>query len=547
MPARILMVDDELGMRDLVQYELSQLGYLVTVASDGLAALQLLRESEFELIISDVTMPRMNGIELLKAARALAPSTEVVIATGNADLPSAIECLRAGAFDLLEKPVDLDALVATVQRGLQRREQRELATLQTASQTIFTAKDLHALGEVIVKVTAAAMGADDALLLVPGREGQLQVAHAHGLGEKALDELRAALAVAPSAAALAEALSEPLVVDVPASHPLFPVLGSARGLGAGLTYPLRSGRRVVGVLCLHRRGDGARSFRSQDLERVGILGAQMLLALENARLSQISVDSERLAELGQLAAGVAHEINNPVAYVVASHAFLKEGADGLKDLGAAIDRGAGLAEVQQSWRALGGAGFLEDFRASLADASEGTGRIQEIASDLRTIARSDEGIANLIDLNETIRAALRIAGAEIRHRATVIPHFGPDVGIRGNAGRLSQVFVNLLVNAAQAMAGNRKAEIRVTTRREGERVIAEIADTGAGIAPEHLGRMFEAFFTTKPEGKGTGLGLSISRETVRRHGGDILVKSELGAGTTFTIILPADRAGRLAG
>jgi signal transduction histidine kinase len=192
---------------------------------------------------------------------------------------------------------------------------------------------------------------------------------------------------------------------------------------------------------------------------------------------------------------------------------------------------ARLGEVQ-------GVGALQ---AGVADALEGSRRASTIVRDLRIFARGNDDVKkSAFDVNDAIRMALRMAQHELKHRATVVTQLGEIPQVVGQLTEVSQVFLNLLVNAAHAiLPGNpRSNRVHVVTAVAGERALAKVSDTGSGIAPEALPRIFEPFFTTKPAGVGTGLGLAISRDIVCRIGGEIRVESAVGRGTTFTVDLP---------
>ena len=192
------------------------------------------------------------------------------------------------------------------------------------------------------------------------------------------------------------------------------------------------------------------------------------------------------------------------------------------------------------------AASLAEVVTILADVDEGAHRIRDIAGDLDAFSRTDGELVP-IDLRAVADSALRMATPEVRHKARVTKHYGDVPRVLGSTSRLSQVILNLVVNASHAIARNAYAsnEIVVRIRSEGTNVVVEVHDTGSGIAPEHLGRLFTPFFTTKPVGQGTGLGLSISREIVRALGGDIEVESVPGAGTTMRVVLPAAPAAAL--
>jgi PAS domain S-box-containing protein len=209
--------------------------------------------------------------------------------------------------------------------------------------------------------------------------------------------------------------------------------------------------------------------------------------------------TDRMAALGTLAAGVAHEINNPLAY-----AYL-----GLSIAARALDRPDGR----------------EDLRSAIASATEGIERVRAIVADLKTFSRSDEETAGPVDVNEVLEATLRLAGRELEGRIDVVRAQGADQPAHANRARLGQVFLNLVLNAIEAIPEGERGLIRIVTRTRGGRVEVEIADNGTGIAPGDLERIFDPFFTTKPVGKGTGLGLAISHRIVTRLGGEISVTS----------------------
>ncbi|MCE9581079.1 MAG: PAS domain S-box protein [Planctomycetes bacterium] len=221
--------------------------------------------------------------------------------------------------------------------------------------------------------------------------------------------------------------------------------------------------------------------------------------------------SERMASLGLLAAGVAHEINNPLSYVVANLEF-------------ATARAAAIPEIVRA----------------LEDAREGAARVAKIVRDLRVYTRAEDEPPVPVDVREPLRFALAVTEAEVRHRARVVLDLADVPPVLASEGRLGQVFVDLLTNAAHSIDEGAVAAnvIRVATRVSGDRVEIEIEDSGRGIPEAHLPRLFEPFFTTKPPGQGTGLGLFVSHGIVRSLGGEIRVESEAGKGTCVRVSLP---------
>jgi signal transduction histidine kinase len=239
---------------------------------------------------------------------------------------------------------------------------------------------------------------------------------------------------------------------------------------------------------------------------------------------------DRMASLGTLAAGIAHEINNPLTYVIANLQIVEH---------ALAER---PHEPRDSARAMLDEAAEDDLRARLRDALDGAERIRNIVLDVKTFSGAADDRRMLVDVRGVIDAAIRVVYAEIRHKAKVVKEYGPAPLVMANSGQLGQVFVNLLLNAADAVGDGRPDDnvIRiVTSTSPSDDAVIEFSDSGAGIPPDVQHRIFDPFFTTRPIGVGTGLGLSICHGIVKSLGGDIAVKSTMGRGTTFRIALPS--------
>ncbi len=293
--------------------------------------------------------------------------------------------------------------------------------------------------------------------------------------------------------------------------------------------------RIQQLLDTGQRLREAAEYRSRSIEGkelnieisaipIEIGGERAVLAFardvtERKAIQSRLAEAERLTALGVLSAGVAHEINNPLAYVLLNLEYLR------REL-------PKLASNPEK---------LDDLLVRVRDACHGAERVATIVRDLRTFARGDDSVRGPVDLREVVEDAVSIAGTTLNHRARIVRDYGDAPLVEGNANRLEQVFLNLLLNAVQALPEDATAthEIRVRLRGDGERVVAEVEDTGEGIPEALLNRIFEPFFTTKPVGVGTGLGLPICRSIIAAHGGTIEVTSKLGVGTTFRITLPA--------
>ena len=285
---------------------------------------------------------------------------------------------------------------------------------------------------------------------------------------------------------------------------------------------------------LHRRKDGSQ-FPVEVGSRVANVGGERMLVSIIRDVSQRSqlqaklIQADRMAALGTMAAGIAHEITNPIAYARLNLDMAKKRLDAIH---VALE-----ARRYDELRTQ-----LESVREMVDIACEGTDRVRTIIDDLRAFSRHDDAIVAPVELAPVVDMAIEIASGEIRQRARLVRDFGQAPMVRASTPRLMQVFVNLLVNAAQAIPEGRahENEIRVVVRTGPDGCAeVEVSDTGVGIPAELQERIFDAFFTTKPPNEGTGLGLFITRTIVTSLGGELSFESAPNRGTTFRITLPA--------
>ena len=261
------------------------------------------------------------------------------------------------------------------------------------------------------------------------------------------------------------------------------------------------------------------------------------------------LQSEKLASIGQLAAGIAHEINNPVGFISSNLQTLEQYIGSYSQLLVLTEKLKKCVEDKNMERAalsieelakleeeINLDFIIGDIDNLLRESKVGIERIRKIVLDLRTFARTDQEVMEQTKVETIIDSILSIIANELKYKVDLKKDYADVPMIRCNPQKLGQVFVNLLVNAAQAIKD--RGIIEIKTYQKDRFIYVDISDNGDGIAEENLKKIFDAFFTTKPVGKGTGLGLSISYEIVKKHGGDIMVKSEIGKGTTFTVMLP---------
>ncbi|MBD9355406.1 ATP-binding protein [Methylomonas albis] len=254
------------------------------------------------------------------------------------------------------------------------------------------------------------------------------------------------------------------------------------------------------------------------------------------------LQSEKMASIGQLAAGVAHEINNPIGFVNSNLSTLQEYVDGMLRLLAAYERVEGslveeaLQDITQLKQEVEIGYLRSDIGNLLTESLDGLQRVRRIVQDLKDFSRVGELEKQLANLESGLDSTLNVVWNEIKYKAEVVKEYGGIPEINCIASQLNQVFMNLLINAVQAIESHGRITIR--TGHDKNSVWVEVEDTGKGIKPEQLGKIFDPFFTTKSVGMGTGLGLSLSYGIVKKHNGCIEVKSELGKGTIFRVLLP---------
>lgn len=267
--------------------------------------------------------------------------------------------------------------------------------------------------------------------------------------------------------------------------------------------------------------------------RVKLALEQRRMRTERAQLQTLLVQADRLASLGTLAAGVVHEVNTPLTYVLANIEYLRGRLPAIR--GPLEERrevrGEELSCLLQQ---------LDMMEETLREVHEGGERMRLIVRDVKAFARCGTEELSLVDPREVLEAALKLASVHLRHQGRVLRDYRHVPLVRASGPRLAQVFLNLLINASHALQeaqGEPTLTVRLRTSDTGEAVI-EVEDTGCGISPEHQPRLFEPYFTTKPAGEGTGLGLFICRSLVESFGGRVAVESQPGRGSTFRVTLP---------
>ena len=299
--------------------------------------------------------------------------------------------------------------------------------------------------------------------------------------------------------------------------------------------------------------ENARIIRDQNVileQKVTERTHQLQESLDKLKETQSQlVEAEKMSSLGQLTAGIAHEINNPINYIRSNIKPLRRDLEDLLVLLQAYRTGTPAAEVKALEHKLGIEETVAEVNAILHSMEEGADRTAEIVRGLRTFSRLDEGDLKNVDVNEGIHSTLKLLNPQIKDRVQVELDLQANMPVECLPGRLNQVFMNMLTNAIQAVKekhGDEGGHILVRTEQDHEQLLVTIVDNGTGMSPATRARVFEPFFTTKNVGEGTGLGLSIAHSIVEKHHGRIEVDSIEGEGTMFRIIIPLRQPGLIA-
>ncbi|MFZ5915920.1 MAG: ATP-binding protein [Chloroflexota bacterium] len=554
---KVLVIDDrDDSLQFMTEYILKPNGYHYITAKDGEAGLQRALNETPDLIIMDQRMPKMTGLEVLAALKKTKAEIPVVLMTFHGSEETAVQAFRLGARDYIIKPFDTEEMLAAIDRALEERRLRkerdkltqevvqtnrqlerrvkELSILYSVGQSVTALLDpekvLNRIVEAAVYVTNAEEGA---LLLIDEDSGDLYLRAARNLGEQFARGFR--IKVDDSIAGQVVKTGKPFIESGDEARLKVKTGYLVKSL---LYVPLRVQKKVIGVMSVDNKASN-RPFTDNDLYLLSALADYASIAIVNAQLfgevksfneelerkvqertrelqetqAQL-IQSEKLASVGELAAGVAHEINNPLGVILGFTQVI-------------------LKKIPED----------DAFSKPLLSIEREGLRCKKIIQGLLDFSRRSTPTFQPVQLNETVQAACELIEHQFSiNNVSLVKGFAPNLPqIQADANQLQQVFVNLIINAYHAMP--KGGQIRVTTRAVGDKVQAIFADTGVGIPPENLKRIFDPFFTTKEVGKGTGLGLSVSYGIIESHGGKIEVESQVGVGTTFVITLPVERGG----
>ncbi len=563
---RILIVDDDPNIVQVIEQALTFKGYSTCSTTQGEEALRLFQENgEFDVVITDLILPGISGIELLENFKRIDPTCEVLVLTGFGSNEKAVEALKKGAYDYLKKPTNIDELFIAVSKAIEKKK----LTLENISYQLDLERLVEERSHELVKIqeflNSVLESSTEYFIIASDAEGLVTLFNsgAEKLFGWRREEARGRKALLffydPEAGVAADMSTFFKNGMIDQTHTIHTREG--REITTSLTVtPIQNEEgATVGYIWIGKDISEQLSLQAklmeytQNLEklveaRTGEMqerNRRLEETLKQLNSTQVQLlQSEKMASIGQLAAGVAHEINNPIGFVNSNLSTLKKYLLNLRDYCRGVDKildggGEDSMEELRRIRKFKKIDFiLEDVSMVIEESIEGTERVKTIVQDLKDFSHQDRGKLTEYDLNKGIRSTLNIVWNELKYKAEVVQDLGDLPLLRCYPQQINQVMMNLLVNAAHAIEG--KGQITVRSHAAEDSIVVEISDTGTGIPPENLQKIFEPFFTTKEVGKGTGLGLSLSYRIVERHGGTISVESEVGAGTTFRITLPVE-------
>jgi len=521
---KILIIDDETGILELCKRILSQEGHLVSTAASGEEGLELLNNESFDLVLSDLRMPGIDGVKLLKKIKETSPETEVIIVTGQATIETAVESLKGGAFDYILKPFNISELVTATKKCLDyaklRRQEnifRETTYLYQLAQEAAKPMSERALLKFILERMAKALNADagSIYMLIPGQDKLLPMASYGDFGQDKDSEVKVGEKIAGWVAGERKPL---LIQDGLKNLDQFRDITSRPEIVSAIVAPLLHQSLLLGVVCLNRfKYQTNYMFTEHDLESLQVFVLHATLIIITLRHQQGLIELDDLKS--EFLANVSHELRTPLMAISGALELLRSPA---------------LNPVDEQKEKM----FL-DLMSRNAD------RMRYLVNDLLDFSRMETGKVKLVktrfDLCDTVREISRDLVIKAQEKKIALKaDIGPDekIEVLADKERIKQVLVNLITNAVKFTPEGGSVTTGCSLKDSGKAEFY-VRDTGIGIPKDKLDKIFEKFYqidgSVSRVQPGFGLGLAIVKSIVESHDGSINVESELGGGTKFTV------------
>jgi signal transduction histidine kinase/CheY-like chemotaxis protein len=518
--AKILIVDDEPGVLLTTRAILQQEGYDVEAAGSGQDAVEAIRQRHYDLVLTDLKMPGVGGLDVLAEVRKRSPLTVTVMMTGYGSVFSALDAVRLGAYEYLLKPIEVEDLKQAVRRSLERKRLSEIDTLYRISWTVTQSQDPATMASEISDAVRGVLGVDDACLLTPG-DGSWKGNGSPALG-RALDSLP-----------LRRAMQRGLIVTDQEHDEAAAAWAQDHQVRSFALVPGIAANRLVCVLCAHN-GREPYEFHASAVRFLQGLASQTALALENTALirelksnnEELAAANRKLQELDKLKSNflsvATHELRTPLSVILGYNAMLEESLQDRLD----------ESERQTLTESIAACKRLIRMVNSMLDISQiesGKMQMEFVPSDLRRLVN---GVAALFHQEARSRRL---------HLRVELPARSPRIEL--DAERIEQVLINLVGNALKFTPAGGSIVIRVRPHPELRQVEISVQDSGVGIAPEDQARIFDEFAQVRHAHAGnardgSGLGLAIAKRIVEAHHGQLRVASTPGQGSTFSFTLP---------
>lgn len=540
--ASILVVDDEQIVLNLVEDTLTDEGYAVTTTPSPREAIELATQHSFDFILTDIRMPEMDGIELVREIHRITPTVGVIFMTGYANLDSAKQAIKEGAYDYIMKPFELSEIRQAITRAVQQKQNaakatlsRELNKIADLSNMIYASGDLASLLRLSLSFAIVQSNAEAGIALYFDRAaeeiGLVETTKVPGGAEHV-----ARLSLPRKHWDALPRLSSPFLITSEQHHPLgaTPLFaanrdtflpGRFRDTHAAVIVPVVRADRMLGFLTLFHAGTDY-ELRNSDTQFLNFVSSQLTISLENLQLLQESRDAyrrleylqdqtiqmEKMATRGQMSAEIGHELNNYLGVVVANFQLMN-------------------MRIQK-----GVTEGLERFSESITDHLE---KISHFIKGLMNYSSFKTASFEKVNINSLLRRIVEFLQPQKRFREFTITMSTESETLEAelDQGLIEQVLYNLLNNAADASVNSPVKKIDITAAAWGENAVRlSIKDYGMGITDEDIGRLFKDKYTTKDSGH--GIGLVVCKNIIDKHHGTISVKSVPGSGTEFIIDLP---------